>query len=142
MSEKVVYTTSAIAVGGRDGITGTTDGRFEVKFARPKELGGKGDGNNPEQLFASGYAACLLSSMQFLAALGGHMFPPNAEVMVRVGLGLHSEGGLGLDVAVDVTLPGVARTEAESLIKKAHQISPYSKAIRNNVAVKLRAIEA
>ncbi len=64
MSVNVVYTTSAIAVGGRDGNTGTPDGRFEVKLARPKELGGKDDGNNPEQLFASGYAACFLSSMQ------------------------------------------------------------------------------
>ena len=64
---KVVYTTSAIAVGGRDGITGTTDGRFEVKLARPKELGGRNDGTNPEQLFASGYAACFLTSMQLIA---------------------------------------------------------------------------
>jgi lipoyl-dependent peroxiredoxin len=53
MSVKVTYTTSAIAVGGRDGITGTSDGRFEVKLARPKALGGKADGANPEQLFAS-----------------------------------------------------------------------------------------
>jgi Ohr subfamily peroxiredoxin len=141
MSPKLAYTTSAVAVGGRDGITGTTDGRFEVKLARPKELGGNGEGNNPEQLFASGYAACLLSSMQCLAALGGHRFPRDAEVMVRVGLWLHAEGGLAIDVAVDVMLPGVARSEAESLIEKAHQISPYSRAIRDNVAVKLGVIE-
>jgi osmotically inducible protein OsmC len=71
MSVNIIYTTSAIAVGGRDGNTGTTDGRFDVKLARPRELGGLGDGNNPEQLFASGYAACFLSSMQLLAAQGG-----------------------------------------------------------------------
>jgi lipoyl-dependent peroxiredoxin len=142
MSGKVVYTTSAVAVGGRDGITGTTDGSFEVKLAPPKELGGNGDGNNPEQLFASGYAACLLSSMQFLAASSGRKVPTDAEVMVRGGLWLHSEGRLGFDVAVDVTLPGVPRTEAQLLIEKAHQISPYSKAIRNNVAVKLGVSDA
>jgi organic hydroperoxide reductase OsmC/OhrA len=64
-SMKAGYTTSAIAVGGRDGITGTTDGRFEVKLGWPKELGGTNDGTNPEQLFASGYAASFVTSMQW-----------------------------------------------------------------------------
>jgi lipoyl-dependent peroxiredoxin len=142
MSVNVVYTTSAIAVGGRDGNTGTADGGFEVKLARPKELGGKGDGNNPEQLFASGYAACFLSSMQLLASQGEATVPANAEVMATVGFGPRAEGGLGLEIALDITLPGVARREAEALIKKAHQICPYSNATRNNVAIKLGLIEA
>ncbi len=135
MSVNVAYKTSAIAVGGRDGNTGTTDGRFEVKLARPKELAGKGD-------FASGYAACFLSSMQLLAAQGGAKVPANAEVMATVGFGPRAEGGLGLEIALDITLPGVARSEAEALIEKAHQICAYSNATRNNVAIKLGLIEA
>jgi len=142
MSMNIIYTTSAIAVGGRDGNTGTTDGRFEVKLSRPKALGGKGDGINPEQLFASGYAACFLSSMQLLAAQGVATVPANAEVMATVGFGLRSEGGLGLEIALDITLPGVARSEAQALIEKAHQICAYSNATRDNVAVKLGLIEA
>ena len=142
MCVNVVYTTSAIAVGGRDGNTGTTDGRFEVKLARPKELAGRGDGNNPEQLFASGYAACFLSSMQLLASQGEANVPENAEVKATVGFGPRSEGGLGLEIALDVTLPGVARNEAQALIEKAHQICAYSNATRNNVAIKLGLIEA
>jgi Ohr subfamily peroxiredoxin len=138
----VLYATSAIAVGGRDGNTGTSDGRFEVDLARPKELGGKGDGNNPEQLFASAYAACFLSSMQFLTAEGGARVPADAEVMATVGIGSRSEGGLGLEIALDVRLPGLTRGEAEALVEKAHQICPYSKATRNNVAVRLGLIEA
>ena len=142
MSVKVVYTTSAIAVGGRDGNSGTADGKFEVGLARPRELGGRGDGTNPEQLFASGYAACFLSSMQLLASQGGARFPANAEVMATVGFGPRSEGGLGLEIALDITLPGVARSEAEALIEKAHRICAYSNATRNNVAVKVGLIEA
>ena len=142
MSVNVVYTTSAIAVGGRDGNTGTTDGGFEVKLTRPKEFGGEGEGNNPEQLFASGYAACFLSSMQLLASQGVAKVPANAEVMATVGFGPRSEGGLGLEIALDITLPGVARPEAEALIEKAHQICAYSNATRNNVAIKLSLIEA
>jgi lipoyl-dependent peroxiredoxin len=142
MSVNVVYTTSAIAVGGRDGNTGTTDGGFEVKLTRPKEFGGEGEGNNPEQLFASGYAACFLSSMQVLASQGEAKVPANAEVMATVGFGPRSKGGLGLEIALDITLPGVARREAEALIEKAHQICAYSNATRNNVAIKLSLIEA
>ena len=142
MSVNVIYTTSAIAVGGRDGNTGTTDGRFEVKVVRPKEIGGKGDGNNPEQLFASGYAACFLSSMQLAALQGEAKVPANAEVMATVGFGPRPEGGLGLEIALDITLPGVVRREAKALIEKAHQICAYSNATRNNVAIKLGLIEA
>jgi Ohr subfamily peroxiredoxin len=142
MSVNVIYATSAIAVGGRDGNTGTIDGRFDIKLARPKELGGKGGGNNPEELFASGYAACFLSSMQLLASQGGPTVPQDAEVKATVGLGPRSEGGLGLEIALDITLPGLARGEAEALIEKAHQICPYSNATRNNVAVRLGLIEA
>lgn len=138
----VVYTTSAIAVGGRDGITGTTDGEFEVKLARPKELGGKNDGNNPEQLFASGYAACFLSSMQLMAWQDECEIPADAEVMATVRLATRPGGSLGLEIALDITLPGMPRREAEELIEKAHQICAYSNAIRNNVAVKLGLIEA
>jgi len=141
-SIEVVYTTSAIAVGGRDGITGTTDGRFEVKVARPKELGGRNDGTNPEQLFASGYAACFLTSMQLMAWQCGAEVPADAEVMASVGLGLGPEGGLGLEIILDITLPRMPAREAEALIKKAYQVCPYSKAMRNNVAVKLSLIGA
>jgi lipoyl-dependent peroxiredoxin len=142
MSVNVLYATSAVAVGGRDGNTGTSDGKFEVNLVRPKELGGKGHGNNPEQLFASAYAACFLSSMQFLASEGRARVPADAEVMATVGLGPRSEGGLGLEIALDVRLPGLKRGEAEALLEKAHQICPYSNATRNNVAVKLGLIEA
>jgi lipoyl-dependent peroxiredoxin len=106
MSVNVVYTTSAIAVGGRDGNTGTTDGGFEVKLTRPKEFGGEGEGNNPEQLFASGYAACFLSSMRLLATQGEASVPANAEVMATVGLGPRSEGGLGLETPSTSRCPG------------------------------------
>jgi lipoyl-dependent peroxiredoxin len=62
--------------------------------------------------------------------------------MATVGFGPRSEGGLGIEIALDITLPGVARREAEALIAKAHEICAYSNATRNNVAVKLGLIEA
>jgi len=142
MSVKVLYQTSARATGGRDGRSGTTDGTFEVKMSTPKELGGAGgDGHNPEQLFATGYAACFLSAMKVAASQsGGPRVPDDATVTATVGIGPRTEGGFGLEVALAASLPGIARPEAEALVNKAHQICPYSNATRNNIDVKLSVV--
>jgi Ohr subfamily peroxiredoxin len=76
MSVKVLYKTQAKATGGRDGTAATLDGALNVKLATPKELGGGGGaGNNPEQLFAAGYAACFIGAMKAVAAQGGPKCP-------------------------------------------------------------------
>ena len=141
MPVDVKYRTSATANGGRDGRAATKDGGFEVKLATPRELGGAGgQGNNPEQLFAAGYAACFLGAMKFVAAQDKRKVPDDATVTATVGIGPRSEGGFGLDVALDVSLPGMPRAEAEALVDKAHQVCPYSNATRNNVPVRLNLV--
>jgi Ohr subfamily peroxiredoxin len=139
MSVDVKYTTTATATGGRDGRAATKDGSLEVKLATPKELGGGGGpGNNPEQLFAAGYAACFLGAMKFVASQGGTAKVPNdASVTSTVGIGSRSEGGFGITVALDISLPGVDRAQAQELVEKAHQVCPYSNATRGNVDVQL-----
>ena len=113
MPVNVLYQTSAIAKGGRDGSARTLDNSFEVKLSTPKELGGAGGtGVNPEQLFATGYAACFLGAMKFVASQGGHGVPADAAVSSTVGIGPRSEGGFGLEIALEVSLPGVERTAA------------------------------
>ena len=142
MSVDVKYTTTATATGGRDGHAATKDGALDVKLSTPKELGGGGGpGNNPEQLFAAGYAACFLGAMKFVASQGGTAKVPNdASVTSTVGIGPRSEGGFGIDVALEISLPGVDRAAAEELVEKAHQVCPYSNATRNNVPVRLSVV--
>jgi len=141
MPVKVLYRTTATATGGRDGQSATKDGAFSVKLATPNELGGGGGpGNNPEQLFAAGYAACFIGAMKFVASQGGPKVPADTTVTATVGIGPRSEGGFGLDVALDIALPGLARAEAEALVEKAHQVCPYSNATRNNVPVRLSVV--
>jgi len=141
MSVNVLYRTSATATGGRDGEAATADGSFAVKLATPKELGGAGGtGNNPEQLFAAGYAACFIGAMKFVAAQGGAKVPDAAKVTATVGIGPRSEGGFGLDIALEISLPGLPRAEADALVEKAHLVCPYSNATRNNVAVRLAIV--
>lgn len=130
-----VYTAEAIATGaGRDGRTRTDDGRVDLQLAIPKEMGGSGDGANPEQLFAAGYAACFHSALQMVArtqkvALG------DSSVGARVGIGPNGSGGFGLTVALEVVIPDVEHDAAQALADAAHQVCPYSNAVRGNVDV-------
>ena len=141
MSVNVLYKTKARATGGRDGQSATLDGTLAVKLTTPKELGGPGGaGNNPEQLFAAGYAACFIGAMKFVASQGGPKVPADTSVTSTVGIGPRSEGGFGLDIALEVSLPGVPRADAEALVAKAHEVCPYSNATRNNVDVRLTVV--
>ena len=141
MPVNVLYHTSARAAGGRDGHSATLDGAVDVKLSTPKELGGAGGtGVNPEQLFATGYAACFLGAMKFVASQGGPKVPADTTVTSTVGIGPRSEGGFGLAIALEISLPGVDPTAAQDLVAKAHQVCPYSNATRNNIDVKLTVV--
>ena len=99
MPVDVKYTAEATATGGRDGRASTTDGTFDVKLATPKELGGAGgEGNNPEQLFAAGYAACFIGALKAAGAQEKVKIPADTSITANVGIGPRSEGGFGLDV--------------------------------------------
>ena len=139
MSSKILYSTSATATGGRDGKAATTDGSFTVTLGTPKELGGNGQGNNPEQLFASGYAACFLGAMKFAASQDKDLprVSADASVTATVGIGPRSDKGFSLDVALEISLPGVDKGAAEALVAEADTICPYSHATRGNIEVRL-----
>lgn len=141
MSVNVLYRTKATATGGREGHARTEDGTLDVNLTIPKELGGNGaTGNNPEKLFAAGYSACFLSAMKFVATQGGPKVPDDTSVTGTVGIGPRSEGGFGLDVELDISLPCLPRAEAQDLIEKADKICPYSNALRGNVPVRLKLV--
>jgi len=118
---------------------GRMTGLWPSRLGVPKEMGGNGVGNNPEQLFAAGYAACFLGAMKFVASQNkdGAQVPNDATVQSMVGIGPRSEGGFGLEIELKITLPGVPHEQAEALVDKAHQVCPYSNATRNNVPVRL-----
>lgn len=141
MSVNVLYKTSSTATGGRDGHSKSNDSDLDIVMSKPKELGGTGKGgNNPEQLFATGYAACFLGAMKFVASQGGPKVPESASVTAHVGFGPRSEGGFGLDIALDISLPGLGKEDAHTLVNKAHFVCPYSNATRGNVDVRLNIL--
>lgn len=135
MSVDVKYRTTATATGGRDGAARTDDGSLDVKLAVPQEMGGPGGGNNPEQLFAAGYAACFLGAMKAVSGKEGVKVTADASVKAEVGIGPRSEGGFGITADLKVSLPGVPEQDARRLVDAAHQVCPYSNATRGNVDV-------
>lgn len=134
MSIDVRYSTTATATGGRDGNARSEDGRFDVALSTPRELGGAGgDGSNPEQLFAAGYAACFIGALKVAGQQLNVKVPDDVAVTAKVGIGPRAAGGFGITTDLSVSLPGVDRGQAQKLVDTAHQICPYSNATRGNV---------
>ncbi|CAM8671157.1 osmC Organic hydroperoxide reductase [Comamonadaceae bacterium] len=137
--EKVIYTAHAKSTGGRDGTTRTSDGLLDLKLAVPKEMGGPGAGVNPEQLFASGYSACFIGAMKFVAGTQKIALPADTSINASVGIGQIPQG-FGIEVALEVSIPGMDKAAAEALVAKAHQVCPYSNATRGNIEVTITIV--
>jgi len=132
-----LYTAHAKATGGREGTAASDDGRLTVKLSTPKELGGAGgEGTNPEQLFAAGYAACFIGALKFVGGQKKVAVPADASIESSVGIG-QIPAGFGINVELKISLPGLAPEVADDLIAAAHQVCPYSNATRGNIEVKL-----
>ena len=132
-----VYTTAATASGGREGHVKSSDGTLDVVLSRPVELNGPGAGTNPEQLFAAGYAACFHSALQVV----GHrrrIDTVDSTVTVDVTLGPIGGGRYGLAVAITASVPNVDDDTARQLVAAAHEVCPYSNAVRGNIEVTVR----
>jgi Ohr subfamily peroxiredoxin len=140
---KVLYHTAATATGGgRDGRTRSEDGELDLQLVVPRELGGPGGpGANPEKLFAAGYAACFLGALRYVAGQQKVTLGSDVTVTAKVGIGPRDDGtGFGLDVALDVAIPGVERAVAEDLVARAHVVCPYSHATRGSLDVRLTVL--
>jgi lipoyl-dependent peroxiredoxin len=135
---KLLYTAKAHTTGGRDGgVSRTSDGRLDVKLSVP---GGPGNGTNPEQLFAVGWSACFLSAIKHVAAKMKVRLPADVAVDPEVDLCTGSDGYF-LKARLNVSLPGLDREVAQSLLDGAHRTCPYSKATCGNVAVAINLVE-
>lgn len=138
--EKILYETEVTATGGRDGKAASADGLLSLSLSVPKSMGGPGgEGTNPEQLFAAGYAACFLGAVKLVART--RKVVPSAEpsVTAKVAMG-PVPVGYALAVELNVNLPGVEKLVAEEVVAGAHERCPYSNATRGNIAVKLTVV--
>jgi Ohr subfamily peroxiredoxin len=133
---KVLSTAKARTTGGRDGASRSSDGRLDVKLSSP---GASGAGTNPEQLFAAGWSACFMSAIGLAAAQRKVVLSADRAIDAEVDLGTN-EGGYVLRAQLNVSLPGLNREVAQSLVDAAHQICAYSKATRGNIDVAINIV--
>ncbi|MEV8086048.1 organic hydroperoxide resistance protein [Streptomyces nigra] len=131
----VLYTAVATAENGRDGRVATEDGTLDVVVNPPKEMGGSGTGTNPEQLFAAGYSACFQGALAVVARRE-KTDVTGSTVTAKVGIGKNDDG-FGLIVEISANIPNVDGETARALLKKAHEVCPYSRATRGNITVTL-----
>ena len=139
MPSKILYTAEALSTGdGRNGHVTSTDKRIDLDLAIPVEMGGSGDGANPEELFAAGYAACFHSALNLLARRE-KFDTEGSTVTARVGIGPDGPG-YGLAVTLLVHLPNVPAERAREVTEAAHQVCPYSRATHGNIEVNLQIV--
>ncbi|RAL24223.1 organic hydroperoxide resistance protein [Thermoflavimicrobium daqui] len=135
-----LYTATVTATGGRNGRVVSSDGLINLDVRMPKGLGGSGEkATNPEQLFAAGYAACFDGALN-LVARTKRIKIQDTEVTAHVSIGKDQNGGLQLAVKLDVKVPGVDEKVAHELVEAAHQVCPYSKAVKGNIEVTLNVV--
>lgn len=138
--QNIAYTAKAIATGGREGIAKSDDERLNVTLSTPQGLGGDdGQGTNPEQLFAAGYAACFIGALKFVAGQEKRSLPSETYINSEVSIGA-IDGGFGIEVKLAVSLGDMDKTEAQTMVEKAHLVCPYSNATRGNIEVTLTVI--
>ena len=135
--EKILYTATATATGGREGRATSSDSVLDVQLSTPRELGGAGGaGTNPEQLFAAGYSACFLGALKFVAGKQKVALPASTNVTGKVGIG-QIPTGFGIEAELTIAAPGIDRDTLQALVDQAHIVCPYSNATRGNIDVTL-----
>lgn len=136
----VLYTAHATSEGGRNGTTLSGDGLVDVNLTVPKAMGGAGKAGatTPEDLFAAGYAACFGGAVDFMGVKSG-LKPSSVVIESSVGIG-KTATGVGLKVDLVAKISGLSQADAEKIVALGHEFCPYSKAIKGNVEVTVKAI--
>src|SRR5260370_19931280 len=139
---RVLYTAEATATGGRKGHGRSSDGRVDVDFSSPTEMAGDGGpGTNPDQLFATGFAACFQNAMMSIARRKNLSGVDDSIVTARIGIG-PIENRFGLTAELDIKLPSIKdRAVAEELLSLADGRCPYTNAVRGNIDVAIQILQ-
>ena len=134
----MAYTTVATTKGGRNGRAILDNGGLGLAMGLPKEMGGAGEGHNPEQLFALGWSSCF--GQAILALSKKHGFDgQDARVTCAITID-KDDVSFALKAEIKVAIPGADKAKVHALVDDAHRICPYSRATRGNVPVTLTVV--
>jgi Ohr subfamily peroxiredoxin len=136
-----IYSATSTAWGGREGRVASSDNRVDLQLSIPKGVGGDdGPGTNPEQLFATGYAACFHSALKAVAR-GKKADVTDSAVSVTIELLRDDDGAIGLGAKIEAQIPGLERATAQELLEAAHEMCPYSRATKGNIPAELVLVD-
>ena len=136
----LVYKTTMLAQGGRAGQIQSDDGSFKLKLAVPSEMGGKGDGPNPEQLFAGAFAACFEHSIRHIAK-ADKLPLRGCYVEATLSMYVTFEGAYRMALSLTAFMAGpLDQTTADSLMERAKGICPYADATKTSMSLNLKAV--
>jgi len=135
----VILKRRVTAKGGREGAIVNPEGSLSLNMDKPEEMGGKGEGTNPEELFAAGYASCFASSLEFLMQQAGTSYEA-IEVEAEATLKTDGERGFKFALALNVRIDGLSNEEKVRFAEQASQFCPFSKAVSGNVEIDLNIL--
>ena len=136
----LVYKAEMLTQGGRGGTIQSEDGSIKIRLAVPASMGGKGEGPNPEQLFAGAFAACFEHSVRHIAKKG-HVPLRGCYVEAELSMFVTDEDAYRMALTLTVHMAGaLEQADADNLIERAKGICPYVDATKNNVTLKLKAL--
>jgi osmotically inducible protein OsmC len=137
---RTLYTATATVTGGRAAGRGFThDGSLSLQLSLPAEMGGPGEGTNPEELFAIGFAACFEGALGVVCRRE-RVHPGDVSIESYVRLIALEGDSWTIAVELRVTLPEIADPVLTAhLVSAAHSICAYSNATRRNIELRLFA---
>ena len=140
MSIEVVYTAESTATGGgRDGHVKSTTGRIDLDTRPPKEVGGNGEGTNPEELIAAAHAGCFSMAFVFFAESAGAT-PRQVQTVAEMHFDLSAQGpvvtGMHLHLRADV--PGLDDLRFQALAQQAKENCLVSRLLKTGVTLEAR----
>ena len=128
----VLYETQATVTGGRQGVAKLNDSDLTVNLVPP---GSQKDGNNPEQLFAIGYASCFDSALNVVKQQSKAKFDSETQVTIQLNKFADTDFGLSGSIHVIASNTELSADEVQKLVEMAHQVCPYSKATKGNIEI-------
>jgi Ohr subfamily peroxiredoxin len=134
----MAYTTAATTKGGRNGRAILDNGGLGLAMGFPREMGGSGEGHNPEQLFALGWSSCFGQAILALSKKHG-IDGQDARVTCAITID-KDDVSFALKAEIKVSIPGADKAKVQALVDDAHKICPYSRATRGNVPVTLTVV--
>jgi Ohr subfamily peroxiredoxin len=131
MTEKVLFTGKTHNTSGRDAAARSSDGRLDIRLAQPHPAA--------EQLFGAAWSACFMAAIQVVAGQRKIKLPADPAIDAEIDLNV-ADGAYFLRARLNISLPGVDREVAQTLVDGAHEICPYSKATRGNIDVAINLV--